>query len=154
MALPPEFKTPQFEKGLAIRRAVLGAEYVDRSVQNVDEFMKPLQKLVTEYCWGEVWSRPGLDRKTRSLLNLAMLAALNRPHELRLHTRGALINGVTVEEIQEVMLQVAIYVGVPAGLDSSKAVSEAIKAYDGKGRNDAPGDGATTNGAAANGGHL
>jgi 4-carboxymuconolactone decarboxylase len=130
MTLPIEFQTPQFEKGLAIRRTVLGSEYVDKSVQSVDEFMKPLQKLVTEYCWGEVWSRPGISRKTRSMLNLAMLASLNRPNEIKLHTRGALNNGVTPQEIQEVILQVAIYCGVPAALDSAKAINETIKAYE------------------------
>jgi 4-carboxymuconolactone decarboxylase len=93
-----------FEKGLAMRRAVLGAEYVDRSIQNADAFTEPFQKLVNEWCWGEVWNRPGLDKKTRSLINLAMLTALNRPNEVRLHVRGALNNGVTREEIQDVLL--------------------------------------------------
>ena len=103
-----------FEKGLEMRRAVLGAEYVNRSIANVDEFNKPFQKLVTEWCWGEIWNRPGLDKKTRSMLNLAMLTALNRPNEVRLHVRGALNNGVSREEIQEVLLQTTVYCGVPA----------------------------------------
>lgn len=116
-----------FEKGLAMRRAVLGAEYVDKSIQSADDFNRPMQELVTEYCWGAVWNRPGLDRKTRSMLNLAMLSALNRPHELKLHVRGALNNGVTKEEITEVLLQVAIYCGVPAAIDSFRVAREALK---------------------------
>jgi len=121
-----------FEKGLAMRRAVLGAEYVNRSIANVDEFNKPFQKLVTEWCWGEVWTRPGLDRKTRSMLNLAMLTALNRPNEVRLHVRGAVNNGVTREEIQEVLLQACIYCGVPAALESFRIASEVLKEMDGQ----------------------
>ena len=121
-----------FEKGLEMRRAVLGAEYVDRSIANVDEFNKPFQKLVTEWCWGEVWTRPGLDKKTRSMLNLAMLTALNRPNEVRLHVRGALNNGVTKAEIQEVLLQTCIYCGVPAALESFRIASEVIKEMDAK----------------------
>lgn len=116
-----------FEKGLAMRRAVLGSEYVDRSIKNADAFMEPFQKLVTEWCWGEVWNRPGLDRKIRSLLNLAMLTALNRPNELRLHVRGALNNGVSPAEMQEVFLQTAIYCGVPAALESFRVASEILK---------------------------
>ena len=103
-----------FQAGLEIRREVLGKEHVDRSLANVDAFAAPLQRLVTEYCWGEVWGRPGLPRKVRSMLNLAMLTALNRPDELRLHLRGALRNGATREEIVEVLLQTAIYCGIPA----------------------------------------
>src|ERR1700694_1139086 len=95
MALRPEFDTPRFKQGLAIRREVLGADYVDKSVQSVDDFMVPMQKMTTEWCWGETWSRGVLDRKTRSMLNLAMLTALNRPHEIRIHVRGALNNGLT-----------------------------------------------------------
>ena len=123
-----------FDKGLEMRRAVLGAEYVDRSIANVDEFNKPFQKLVTEWCWGEVWTRPGLDKKTRSLLNLAMLTALNRPNEVRLHVRGAINNGVTKAEIQEVLLQTCIYCGVPAALESFRIASEVIKEMDAKSR--------------------
>ncbi|MCY9002462.1 4-carboxymuconolactone decarboxylase [Peribacillus frigoritolerans] len=113
-----------FEKGLKIRREVLGAEYVDRSINNATEFNLPLQELVTEYCWGEVWGRPNLPRKTRSIINLAMITALNRPHELKLHVRGALRNGVTKEEIREVLLQTAIYCGVPAAIDSFRSAQE------------------------------
>ena len=116
-----------FEKGLAIRRAVLGAEFVDNAIATADDFNRPLQELVTEYCWGAVWGRPGLERKTRSLLNLAMLSALNRPHEIKMHIRGALANGVTKDEIKEVFLQVGIYVGVPAAVDSFRIAKEVFK---------------------------
>jgi 4-carboxymuconolactone decarboxylase len=105
---------------------VLGADHVDRSLAQASEFARPLQELVTEYCWGAIWTRPGIDRKTRSLLNLAMLTALNRSHELTLHARGALTNGATVAEIQEVLLQAAIYCGVPAALDAFRAVEKAL----------------------------
>ena len=107
-----------YDKGLEVRKAVLGAEYVETSIKNADDFNRPLQELVTEYCWGAVWTREGLPRKTRSMLNIAMLATLNRPHELELHLRGALRNGCTRDEIREILLQVAIYAGVPAGVDS------------------------------------
>ena len=116
-----------FDKGLDIRRAVLGSEYVDKSIAAADDFTRPLQEIVTQYCWGEVWGRPGLDRKTRSFLNLAMLSALNRPHEVKLHVRGALNNGVTKDEIREVFLQVAIYCGVPAAMDSFRIAKEVFK---------------------------
>jgi len=106
-----------FDQGLAVRKAVLGAEYVEASIKNADDFNRPLQELVTEYCWGAVWTREGLPRKTRSLLNVAMLSILNRPHELELHLKGALRNGCTKEEIREVLLQVAIYAGVSAAVD-------------------------------------
>jgi len=116
--------TDLFEKGLEVRRAVLGKEYVDKSISDADDFTQPLQELVTEYCWGSVWNRPGLPRKTRSLINLAMLTALNRPHELKLHLRGALNNGCSKEEIMEVLLQTAIYCGVPAAVDSFRTAKE------------------------------
>jgi len=116
-----------YDKGLAIRREVLGAEYVDNAIRNADDFNRPLQELVTEYCWGAVWGRPGLPKKTRSMLNLAMLTALNRPHELKLHVRGALKNGVSREEITEVLLQAAIYCGVPAAVDAFRTAREALK---------------------------
>ena len=117
----------RFEAGLAVRREVLGADYVDRSLADADEFTRPLQELVTEYCWGEVWTRPGLERRTRSLLNLAMLTALNRPHEVRLHLRGALRNGCTKQEVMEVFLQAAIYCGVPAAIDSVRIAKEVFQ---------------------------
>lgn len=108
----------QFEAGLAVRRAVLGDAYVDRSLASMDDFTRDLQELVTEYCWGRVWTRDSLPRETRSILNLAMMTALNRPHELAIHVRGALNNGVSRDEIREVLLQAAIYCGVPAALDA------------------------------------
>ncbi|TWT27461.1 4-carboxymuconolactone decarboxylase [Planomicrobium sp. CPCC 101110] len=119
-----------FEKGLEIRRSVLGAEYVDNSIQNANEFNMPMQELVTQYCWGEIWGRPGLPRKTRSIINLAMITALNRPHELKLHVRGAINNGLTREEIQEIFLQTAIYCGVPAAIDSFRTAKEVFDEMD------------------------
>ena len=120
----------KFETGLEIRRSVLGAEYVDSSIQNATDFNMPMQELVTEYCWGEVWARPGLPKKTRSMLNLAMITALNRPHELKLHVRGAINNGLTKDEIQEVFLQTAIYCGVPAAIDSFRTAKEVFDEMD------------------------
>ena len=122
--------TELFKKGLEIRRSVLGAEYVDKSIASADGFNMPMQELTTEYCWGAVWGREGLPKKTRSMLNLAMISALNRPHELKLHVRGALNNGVTREEIREIFLQVAIYCGVPAGIDSFRTAREVFDAMD------------------------
>jgi 4-carboxymuconolactone decarboxylase len=116
-----------FEKGLKTRREVLGAEYVDNSIRNADEFNRPMQELVTEYCWNEIWNRPGLDRKTRSIVNLAMLTALNRPHELKLHVKGAINNGLSKNEISEIFLQSAIYCGVPAAIDSFRTAKEVFK---------------------------
>ncbi len=121
----------QFDKGLANRRAVLGAEYVDRSLAQANDFTMAFQELTTAWCWGEIWGRPGLDRKTRSIINLAMLSALNRPHEVRIHVRGALTNGVTREEIKEVLLQVGVYCGVPAALDSFRIANEVFQEVDG-----------------------
>ena len=121
-----------FDKGLAIRRAVLGDEYVDNAMKTADDFNTPMQELTTEYCWGYVWGRDGLDRRTRSLLNLAMISVLNRPHELKIHIAGALRNGVTREEIREVFMQVAIYAGVPAGVDSFRAAREVFAQIDKK----------------------
>jgi 4-carboxymuconolactone decarboxylase len=123
----PEFQGEQFEKGLKVRKEVLGEAYVNASLAAADELTAPLQKLVTEWCWGEVWTRPGLERKTRSFLNLAMLTALNRPHEVKIHVRGALNNGVTEQEIVEVILQAAIYCGVPAAMDSMRIAAEVIR---------------------------
>ena len=119
-----------FEQGLKTRREVLGAEYVDAAIQSADDFNRPMQELVTQYCWGDIWNRPGLDRRTRSLLNLAMITALNRPHELKLHVKGAIRNGVTKDEIREVFLQAAIYCGVPAALDSFRTAQEIFKEQD------------------------
>ncbi len=116
-----------YEKGLAIRRDVLGKEFVDNAISSADDFNRPLQELVTQYCWGEIWGRPGLDRKTRSMLNLAMISALNRPHEVKMHVKGAINNGLTKDQIMEVFLQVAIYCGVPAAVDSFRTAKEAFK---------------------------
>ena len=116
-----------YQQGLSLRREVLGADHVDRSLAQASDFMRPLQELVTEYCWGVVWSRDGLERKTRSLLNLAMLTALNRPHEFGVHVRGALANGATVSEIQETLLQAAIYAGLPAALTSFRIADDILK---------------------------
>ncbi len=119
-----------YAKGLQIRREVVGDEYVNRSLAESDEFTKPIQDLVTRYCWGDVWSRPELARRDRSLINVAMISALNRPHELKLHIRGALRNGLTRDEIREVLLQVAIYCGVPASLDAFRIAKEVFKEND------------------------
>jgi 4-carboxymuconolactone decarboxylase len=113
-----------YDKGIEVRTAVLGEEYVRAVMNNADEFSQPLQDLVTEYCWGAVWGRDGLPLKTRSMLNLAMISILNRPAELRTHLRGALNNGVTRDEIREIFLQVGIYAGVPAAVDSFRAARE------------------------------
>jgi 4-carboxymuconolactone decarboxylase len=109
-----------FDTGLNIRRQVLGADYVDNSLASADEFMMTFQRITTEWCWGYAWGRPGLDLKTRSLLNLAMLTALGKSAELRLHVRGALNNGVTADEIKEVLLHATVYCGIPAGLEAFK----------------------------------
>lgn len=115
-----------YDKGREIRAAVLGEAYVTKAMANADDFSGPLQDLVTEYCWGAVWGRGGLPLKTRSMLNLAMLAVLNRPNELKTHVKGALTNGVTREEIREILLQVAIYGGVPAAVDSFRIARAAF----------------------------
>jgi len=120
-----------FERGLEIRKSVLGKEFVEKSISSADDFNRPMQELVTEYCWGAIWGREGLPKKTRSMLNLAMLCALNRPHELRMHLAGALRNGVTRDEIREVLLQVAIYCGVPAGVDAFRNAREVFAEIDG-----------------------
>jgi 4-carboxymuconolactone decarboxylase len=119
-----------YDKGRAIRAAVLGEEYVAAAETAADDFSKPFQDLVTEYGWGAVWGRDDLPLKTRSMLNLAMIAVLNRPQELRIHVKGALTNGVTREEIREVFMQVAIYAGVPAAVDSFRIAREAFAEYE------------------------
>lgn len=116
-----------YEAGLAKRKAVLGEKHVERSLAAASDFARPMQELVTEYCWGAIWTREGLDDRTRSLVNLAMLTALNRGHELSVHVRGAVANGVTEQEIQEVLMQTAIYCGVPAALESFR-IAEATLA--------------------------
>ena len=117
-----------YQRGLTTRREVLGAAYVDASLAAADDFMMAFQRVTTEWCWGATWNREGLDRRTRSLLNLAMLSALGKPAELRLHVRGALVNGVTVEEIREVLVQATVYCGIPAGLEAFKAAHEVLVA--------------------------
>jgi 4-carboxymuconolactone decarboxylase len=119
-----------FNRGLEIRKAVLGAEHVQKQLAAADEFNRPLQELVTEYCWGAVWGREGLTRRDRSLINLAMISALNRPQELKAHVKGALRNGVSREEIREVLLQVGIYCGIPAAMDSFRVAREALNEAD------------------------
>jgi 4-carboxymuconolactone decarboxylase len=119
-----------WDKGLAVRKEVLGAEYVERNLKAADDFSTPIQEYTTEACWGMIWNRPQLPRKTRSLLNLAMLSALNRPHEFKIHVKGALTNGCSREEIREVLLQVACYCGVPAGVEAFRLAREAMAEYD------------------------
>jgi 4-carboxymuconolactone decarboxylase len=117
----------RFADGLKTRREVLGAEYVDKAMSATDDFSAPFVELLNTYCWNDVWNRPGLPRKTRSMLNLAMLSALGRTHELKLHLNGAINNGLTKEEIREVFLQVAIYCGVPAAVESFRSAKEVFK---------------------------
>ncbi len=121
-------ESEMFEKGLDVRRAVLGASYVDGSLAKADDFMMAFQRITTEWCWGYAWTRPGLERKTRSLLNLAMLTALGKTPEIKLHVKGALANGVSVDEIKEVLLHATVYCGIPAGLDAFKAAHEVLVA--------------------------
>ncbi len=120
----------KFREGLAIRREVLGDAYVDRALAAADELTWPLQELVTEYCWGSVWSRPQLNRRERSLLNLGMLTALNRPHEIRIHIMGALNNGMTRAEVIETFLQAGIYCGIPAAVDSVRIAQSVFTELD------------------------
>jgi 4-carboxymuconolactone decarboxylase len=119
-----------FEKGLAIRKAVLGKEYVEKSLAAADDFTRPMQQFVTQYCWGEIWGNTTLSRRDRSLVNIAMLSLLNRPHELKLHVKGALTNGLSRDEIRDVLLQVAVYGGVPAGIDATRVAKEALSEVD------------------------
>ena len=117
----------RFDDGLKTRREVLGAAYVDKAMSGVDDFSRPFVELLNTYCWNDIWNRPGLDRKTRSMLNMAMLIALNRGPELKLHVNGALNNGLTKEQIREVMLQTAIYCGVPAAVEAFRVAREVFK---------------------------
>src|SRR5580658_5095262 len=119
----------RYSQGMKVRRAVLGDAHVDRSLENRDEFNEEFQDLITRYAWGEIWSRPGLPRKTRSLITLAMMVALNRGEEFRMHVRAAVNNGVTRGEIKEVLLQTAIYCGVPA---ANSAFHSAAEVFDEK----------------------
>ena len=120
-----------FDRGLAVRKEVLGEDYVNKSIAGADEFTRTMAEWSTEYCWGALWTRPGLDRRSRSIANLSMIAALNRPHELKLHVKAAVKNGLSRDEIKEVLLQVAVYAGVPAGIDSFRIAREAFKELDG-----------------------
>ncbi|MDT7598654.1 MAG: 4-carboxymuconolactone decarboxylase [Pseudonocardiales bacterium] len=120
----------RYQRGLKIRREVLGDAHVDRSLAAVSEFARPVQEYVTATAWGDIWSRPGLDRRTRSLINLAMLTALNRNHELGVHVRGAVTNGCSTEEIQEVLLQAAVYCGAPAALESFRVAERVLGEID------------------------
>jgi len=117
----------RYDAGLKTRREVLGTQYVDKAMAATDEFSRPFVELLNTYCWNDIWNRPGLDRKTRSMLNLAMLSALGKEHELKLHLNGALNNGLTKEQIREVLLQVAIYCGVPAAVVAFRCAREVFK---------------------------
>ena len=117
----------QYETGLNIRKEVLGEEYVDAAIAKADDFNRDFQEMVTEYCWGGSWGRGVLTKQQRSMLNLGMLAALNRPHEFKLHFLGALTNGVSIEEIREVLIQIAIYCGIPAGVEAFRIAREVFK---------------------------
>ena len=119
-----------FKKGIAKRRKVLGDAYVDKALASADEMGADMQKLVTEYAWGEVWNKENLSDRDRSLVNLGMIAALNRPHEFKLHVRGAINNGLTRLQIRDVVLQITIYCGAPAGLDTLRLVREVFKDLD------------------------
>ena len=119
--------TERFEAGLAVRREVLGAEYVERALAGADSFSRDFQELATEFCWGGTWARGVLDRRTRSILNLGMLSALNRPEEFKLHFRGALTNGCTLDELREVLLQIAVYCGIPAGVEAFRLAREVLR---------------------------
>jgi 4-carboxymuconolactone decarboxylase len=130
----PEYQSDLFKKGLAVRRDVLGADYVDSSLARADDFNVAFQQLTTEMAWGTIWTRPGLPRKTRSILNIGMLVALNRGAELRLHVRAALTNGVTREEIKEILLQTGVYCGIPACLEAFRIATEVFKEVDEKAR--------------------
>ena len=115
-----------FERGLEMRRKVLGAEYVDGSLARADDFMMAFQNITTEWCWGYAWTRPGLEPRVRSMLNLAMLTALGKAAEIKLHVKGALNNAVSVEEIKEILIHATVYSGIPAGLDAFKAAHEVL----------------------------
>jgi 4-carboxymuconolactone decarboxylase len=116
-----------FDQGLAIRRDIFGAELSDKAWAAADDFNRPFEELVNQYCFGEIWARPGLDRRTRSIVTLSMLTGLNRPNQIRAHVKGAIANGVTKEELKELFLQAAIYCGVPAAVDSFRIAREVFK---------------------------
>lgn len=116
-----------YDKGLEVRKAVLGEDYVNKSIAGADAFTRTMAEWSTAFCWGALWARPGFDRRSRSIVNLAMISVLNRPHELKLHVKAALENGLTKEEIAEIFLQVAVYAGVPAGIDSFRIAKSAFE---------------------------
>ncbi|NKQ55569.1 4-carboxymuconolactone decarboxylase [Amycolatopsis sp. K13G38] len=124
-------QTDMFERGKRIRGEVVGREVVEKSLEAADEFTRPIQELVTEYCWGALWGRTELDRRSRSILNIGMLAVLNKPDELAGHIRGAIANGLTKVEIRECLLQVAVYAGMPAGLSATKIAQTVLAEFDG-----------------------
>jgi 4-carboxymuconolactone decarboxylase len=126
----PEYQSERFRAGLDVRRDVLGADYVNASLARADDFMAGFQQITTEVAWGTIWTRPGLERKTRSMIVLAMLAALSKPNELKLHVRGALTNGVTRDEIKEILMQACVYAGIPAGLEAFHAAAGVFKEID------------------------
>lgn len=127
----PEYASDRFRDGLVVRREVLGADYVDASLARADDFMAGFQQLTTELAWGTIWTRPGLQRRERSMIVLAMLAAMSKPNELKLHVRGALTNGVTRDEIKEILMQACVYAGIPAGLEAFHAAAQVFKDLDG-----------------------
>lgn len=123
----PGFDEHAFARGLQTRREVIGSDYVDKALAGCDDFSEEFQQLVTQYCWNEIWNRPGLERRTRSMLNLAMLMALGRSQEFATHLRGAINNGVSKEEIKEVLLQATVYCGMPAGVDAFRVAKEVFR---------------------------
>ena len=127
MFSPNRPRSERFESGLATRREVLGADYVDRSLAQADDFSWAMQQFTTESCWDAIWNRPGLDRRSRSILNLGMLAAANRSHEFKLHLRGAINNGISKDELKEIFLQIGVYCGVPAAMDAFRISKEVFK---------------------------
>lgn len=120
---------PKYQQGMAVRREVMGDEFVDRALNSASDFTQPMQELATSNAWGEVWVREGISRKTRSLVTIATLAALKASNELKGHVRGALRNGCTVQEIQEVLLHSAVYCGMPSGLEAFRAADEVIQVW-------------------------
>lgn len=122
-----DIRSERFNRGLRTRREVLGETYVDRALDTATEFTWPMQMLTTEWCWDSTWNRAGLDRKSRSILNLGMIAALNRPQEFKIHVRGAVNNGLSVDEIQEICIQIGTYCGVPAAMDAFRLASDVLK---------------------------
>ena len=124
----------RYEAGLKVRKEVLGAEYVDKAIQNADDFNREFQEMVTEYCWGSIWGSDGLSKQQRSILNLGMLAALGRSHEFGLHFKGAIKNGVSLNELKEVLHQIAVYCGIPAGVESFRVARQILSELEAEGK--------------------